>query len=111
LFGASELVVEAELVDEEPLLVDVPELEEAPGRGRVTMGRSGLVDSDEAAASLARVIEIFTSFGWIPNFSRVDDTASDSAPWKLSKVVLLNVALLLCPDADKLVSDENMLCK
>jgi hypothetical protein len=70
-------------------------------------------------AALARVMEISTSRGWIPNFSRVDDTASDNAPWKLAsdwfeeawfKEAWLDGVRPLCPAVEVLVS-ENMFCR
>jgi hypothetical protein len=82
--------------------------DEVPGVGgavrTVELAGAGVFES-----SLARVIEIFTSLGWMPNFSRVDETASERAPWKLSSLDWLK-GNEVCPAADVLVSDENMPC-
>jgi hypothetical protein len=107
LFGAGELVVVVEL------LLDAAE----PGVGGVVRADVSLLVVDGVvAAALARVIEIFTSLGWMPNFSSVDDTASDRAPWKLSsldpvKPDWLSVSLLFCPLLEVLFSDENIVCR
>jgi hypothetical protein len=101
--------------DEELLSDEEPEPDAGvPGvggavRSPVVGPEAGIVE-----AALARVMEISTSRGWIPNFSKVDDTASDNAPWKLSrdwfKEAWLDGVRPLCPAVEVLVS-ENMFCR
>jgi hypothetical protein len=103
------------LLSDEELLSDDALGAGVPGVGGVV--RSPVVGFSEAGiveAALARVMEISTSRGWIPNFSKVDDTASDNAPWKLSrdwfKEAWLDGVRPLCPAVEVLVS-ENMFCR
>ena len=66
---------------EDPLPADDEDPDDArPAAGGVMLtGVPEAVDSGVEAGP-AGVIEIFTSPGWMPNLSMVDDTASDSAP-------------------------------
>ena len=111
------LADEEVLADEELLSDEEPEPEAGvPGvGGAVRSPVVGLPEAGMLEAALARVMEISTSRGWIPNFSRVDDTASDNAPWKLASDDWLKEAWLdgvrpLCPAVEVLVS-ENMFCR
>jgi len=47
--------------------------------GAIRTGFSGFVVTGFETVR-ADVIEILTALGWMPNFSSVDDTASDNAP-------------------------------
>ena len=82
-----------------------------PGAGGVV--RAGvLVPVDGGAAStLERVTEMFTSSGSMPNFSSVDDTASERRPGSYSVWLVLSWRAAYFPAADVFVSDENMLCR
>ena len=105
--GGWELVLPVEL--EAALVPD--DLPVVGGGGVVRTTVLLAVDAGLLEIVLARVIEIFTSLGWMPNFSRVEDTASDRAPWKLSSLDWLSATPLFCAAVGVLVSDDNMLCK
>ena len=48
--------------------------------GAIRTGFSGFVVTGFETVRAADVMEILTALGWMPNFSSVDDTASDNAP-------------------------------
>jgi hypothetical protein len=63
--------------------LDAQELDDGPaavgGGGVIRTGLSEAVHPGAGEAGEAGVMEIFTSLGSMPNFSRVVDTASDKA--------------------------------
>jgi hypothetical protein len=69
--------------DDDPDPDDEPDPDDAlvaPGAGgAIRTGLSGFVVTGFETVR-ADVIEILTALGWMPNFSSVDDTASDNAP-------------------------------
>jgi len=65
--------------DDEELVPAVPDDVAPDAGGAIRTGFSGFVVTGFETVR-ADVIEILTALGWMPNFSSVDDTASDNAP-------------------------------